>query len=109
VCARAFSVSKDRSVKYWDMDRWEMLLELPGHHGEVWALAISQYGDFLVTGGYGSPLILPPFLPTHPPARPTHPPTHPTAPPGGGGLRTVAHSRPSDCPVRHRSHDQPAP
>jgi U3 small nucleolar RNA-associated protein 12 len=38
-------------VKYWDMDRWEMLLELPGHHGEVWALALSQYGDMVLTGG----------------------------------------------------------
>jgi U3 small nucleolar RNA-associated protein 12 len=44
------SVSKDRSLKYWDLDRFEMLLELPGHHGEVWALALSAYGDFIVTG-----------------------------------------------------------
>lgn len=31
-----FSVGKDRMVKYWDMDRWELLLELPGHYAEVW-------------------------------------------------------------------------
>ena len=30
-----FTVGKDRLVKYWDMDRWELLLELPGHHAEV--------------------------------------------------------------------------
>lgn len=30
-----FSVGKDRMVKYWDMDRWELLLDLPGHHAEV--------------------------------------------------------------------------
>jgi U3 small nucleolar RNA-associated protein 12 len=37
-------------LKYWDLDRNEMLLELAGHHGEVWALAVSAYGDFVVTG-----------------------------------------------------------
>lgn len=44
------SVSKDRVVKYWDLDRFEVLLELLGHHAEVWALAVSQYGDFVMTG-----------------------------------------------------------
>ena len=37
-------------LKYWDLDRFEMLLELPGHHSEVWALALSTYGDFCLTG-----------------------------------------------------------
>ncbi|KAF6255140.1 WD40-repeat-containing domain protein [Scenedesmus sp. NREL 46B-D3] len=46
----AFSVSKDRMLKYWDLDRFEMLLEMPGHHAEVWALALSTYGDYIVTG-----------------------------------------------------------
>jgi len=32
------------------MDRFELLLELPAHHGEVWALALSAYGDFLLSG-----------------------------------------------------------
>jgi U3 small nucleolar RNA-associated protein 12 len=45
------SVSKDRVLKYWDLDRFEMLLEMPGHHAEVWALALSTYGDYIVTGG----------------------------------------------------------
>ena len=45
-----FTVGKDRMLKYWDLDRNEMLLELSGHHGEVWALAVSAYGDFVVTG-----------------------------------------------------------
>jgi len=45
-----FTVGKDRLLKYWDVDRHEMLLEMPGHHGEVWALAVSAYGDFVVTG-----------------------------------------------------------
>jgi len=29
-----------------------MLLELPGHHGEVWGLAVSSYGDFVMTGSH---------------------------------------------------------
>jgi U3 small nucleolar RNA-associated protein 12 len=29
-----------------------MLLDLPGHHGEVWALAVSAYGDFVVSGSH---------------------------------------------------------
>lgn len=48
------SVGRDKAVKYWDMDRWELLLDLPGHHGDVQTLAISQYGDFVVTGGHKS-------------------------------------------------------
>lgn len=30
-----FTVGKDRLLKYWDADRWELLLELRGHHAEV--------------------------------------------------------------------------
>jgi hypothetical protein len=37
-------------LKYWDLDRFELLLELPGHHAELWCLAVSQFGDFVVTG-----------------------------------------------------------
>lgn len=44
------SVGRDKAVKYWDMDRWELLLDLPGHHADVQSLAIAQYGDFVVTG-----------------------------------------------------------
>lgn len=32
-----FSVGKDGLLKYWDADRWELLLELAGHHAEVCA------------------------------------------------------------------------
>ena len=37
-----FSVGKDRTVKYWDADKFELLLTLEGHHAEVWCLAISR-------------------------------------------------------------------
>ncbi|KAL8459951.1 hypothetical protein ACS0TY_031742 [Phlomoides rotata] len=45
-----FSVGKDRLVKYWDADKFELLLTLEGHHSEIWCLAVSSHGDFLVTG-----------------------------------------------------------
>lgn len=50
-CWLSCSAGRDKAVKYWDMDRWELLLDLPGHHGDVQTLAVSQYGDFVVTGG----------------------------------------------------------
>lgn len=30
-----FTAGKDRALKYWDADRWELLLTLEGHHAEV--------------------------------------------------------------------------
>ena len=48
-----FSTGKDKLVKYWDLDRNELLLEMPGHQGEVWCLAVSAYGDFVMTGAWG--------------------------------------------------------
>lgn len=47
-----FSVGKDRTVKYWDADKFELLLTLEGHHAEVWCLTISSRGDFIVTGSH---------------------------------------------------------
>lgn len=47
-----FSVGKDRVVKYWDADKFELLLTLEGHHAEVWCMSISHRGDFLVTGSH---------------------------------------------------------
>lgn len=45
-----FSAGRDRVVKYWDADKFELLLTLEGHHSEVSCLAISNHGDFLLTG-----------------------------------------------------------
>ncbi|XP_030541100.1 WD repeat-containing protein 3 [Rhodamnia argentea] len=47
-----FSVGKDRLVKYWDADKFELLLTLEGHHADIWCLATSNRGDFLVTGSH---------------------------------------------------------
>jgi U3 small nucleolar RNA-associated protein 12 len=30
-----FTAGKDRLIKYWDADKFELLLELPAHHAEV--------------------------------------------------------------------------
>jgi hypothetical protein len=38
------------AMKRFGPSRFEMLLEMPGHHGEVWACAVSSRGDMVVTG-----------------------------------------------------------
>ncbi len=43
------SAGRDGLLKYWDADRFELLLELRGHHGQLWGLAVSTFGDFCVT------------------------------------------------------------
>ncbi|ETW84392.1 hypothetical protein HETIRDRAFT_381903 [Heterobasidion irregulare TC 32-1] len=47
-----WSVGKDSMVKYWDGDKFENIQKLEGHHGEVWALAVSNFGNFVVTGSH---------------------------------------------------------
>ena len=39
-------------VKYWDVDKFALLLELPGHAGEVWALAVAPDASFVITAGH---------------------------------------------------------
>ena len=47
-----FSASKDRVIKHWDGDKFEQIQRLPGHHGEIWALAMSHSGDFIVSASH---------------------------------------------------------
>ncbi|KAJ5390831.1 Small-subunit processome Utp12 [Penicillium cataractarum] len=47
-----FSASKDRVIKYWDGDKFEQIQKLSGHHGEIWALAISHDGEFIVSASH---------------------------------------------------------
>lgn len=47
----ARSASKDRTIKYWDADKFEALLTLDGHQGMVWCLAVGAQGEFVVTAG----------------------------------------------------------
>ena len=47
-----FSASKDRMIKYWDGDKFEQIQKLEGHQGEIWALAISRTGEFIVSASH---------------------------------------------------------
>ena len=47
-----FSSSKDRLVKAWDGDKFQQIQKFEGHHGEVWAMAVSRLGDFFVTASH---------------------------------------------------------
>lgn len=47
-----FSSSKDKMIKYWDGDKFEQIQRLDGHHGEIWALAVSRGGSFLVSASH---------------------------------------------------------
>jgi U3 small nucleolar RNA-associated protein 12 len=47
-----FSSSKDKMIKYWDGDKFEQIQRLDGHHGEIWALAVSKTGTFLVSASH---------------------------------------------------------
>ncbi|KAI1859723.1 hypothetical protein JX265_010172 [Neoarthrinium moseri] len=47
-----FSASKDRTIKYWDGDKFEQIQRLDGHHGEIWSLAMSRAGNFIVSASH---------------------------------------------------------
>lgn len=47
-----FSASKDRTIKYYDGDKFEQIQKLEGHHGEIWALAVAHSGEFIVTAAH---------------------------------------------------------
>jgi U3 small nucleolar RNA-associated protein 12 len=47
-----FSASKDGMLKTWDGDKFEQIQKLEGHHGEIWAMAISRTGETVVTASH---------------------------------------------------------
>ncbi|KAH9840489.1 WD domain-containing protein [Teratosphaeria destructans] len=47
-----FSASKDGVLKSWDGDKFEQIQKLEGHHGEIWAMAISRTGEMVVTASH---------------------------------------------------------
>ncbi|EFW99780.1 small nucleolar ribonucleoprotein complex subunit [Grosmannia clavigera kw1407] len=47
-----FSCGKDRAIKYWDGDRFEQIQRLDGHFGEIWAMAVSHSGSFVVSASH---------------------------------------------------------
>lgn len=46
------SASKDGVLKTWDGDKFEQIQKLEGHHGEIWAMAVSRTGEFIVTASH---------------------------------------------------------
>jgi U3 small nucleolar RNA-associated protein 12 len=44
-----FSASKDKTIKYWDADKFLHVMTLEGHHSEIWCLALSHDGEFIVS------------------------------------------------------------
>ncbi|KAI5365889.1 Putative small-subunit processome, Utp12, WD40/YVTN repeat-like-containing domain superfamily [Septoria linicola] len=47
-----FSAGKDGVLKSWDGDKFEQIQKLDGHHGEIWAMAISRTGETVVTASH---------------------------------------------------------
>ena len=47
-----FSVGKDGKLKEWDADKFERILTLDGHLNEIWALAVSSDGKYVITGSH---------------------------------------------------------
>ncbi|KAG6027491.1 hypothetical protein E4U41_000925 [Claviceps citrina] len=47
-----FSSSKDRTIRYWDGDKFEQIQRLDGHHGEIWTMAVSHTGNFVVSASH---------------------------------------------------------
>lgn len=47
-----FSASKDKTIRYWDGDKFQHIQRLDGHHGEIWALAIAQDGSFIISAAH---------------------------------------------------------
>ncbi|EPQ30291.1 uncharacterized protein PFL1_02407 [Pseudozyma flocculosa PF-1] len=46
-----WTVGKDGMLKHWDGDRFELIQQLEGHHGEVWAVTPGHRGQMVVTAG----------------------------------------------------------
>jgi U3 small nucleolar RNA-associated protein 12 len=53
-----FSAGKDGKVKEWDADKFERIITLDGHLHEIWSLAVSFDGKFVVTGSHDKSLRL---------------------------------------------------
>lgn len=47
-----WSASKDGVLKSWDGDKFEQIQKLEGHHGEIWAMAISRTGETVITASH---------------------------------------------------------
>ena len=43
-----FSIGKDGKLKEWDADKFERIITLDGHLSEIWSMAVSSDGKFVV-------------------------------------------------------------
>ncbi|KAF3813249.1 hypothetical protein GH733_018413 [Mirounga leonina] len=53
-----FTAGKDHKIKQWDADKFEHIQTLEGHHQEIWCLAISPSGDYVVSSSHDKSLRL---------------------------------------------------
>lgn len=47
----AWTIGRDGNLTLWDCDRFLNVQTLRSHIAEIWALAVSEHGQFVVTGG----------------------------------------------------------
>jgi U3 small nucleolar RNA-associated protein 12 len=47
----AWTIGRDGLLNFWDCDRFLCVQTLRSHAGEIWALAVSDGGEYVVTGG----------------------------------------------------------
>ena len=45
------TTSKDHSCKFWDGDKYDLVMDFNDHNDAVWALCVSSLGDFFITAG----------------------------------------------------------
>ncbi|KAF3843494.1 hypothetical protein F7725_002343 [Dissostichus mawsoni] len=53
-----FTAGKDKKIKQWDADKFQLVQTLEGHHREVWCLTISPNGDHIVSASHDKSLRL---------------------------------------------------
>jgi len=39
-------------LKYWDADKFQNIMTLQGHHGEIWSMCVSAGGEYVATGSH---------------------------------------------------------
>lgn len=44
-----FSCSKDRHMRYWDGDTYDLILEFSDSFGDLWSLDINTHGTVIIT------------------------------------------------------------